>query len=104
MIKLLQKLVILWEKSKFLTLLEMESEYLKQSHAELLERDTDTLRKEMAELKAIKQPNKETQQKIVELDMEIMEAEKFRQMVKSSEDKGLDLKSQIVKYKKELWS
>lgn len=103
MIKWLQTLVILWEKSKFLRLMELESSYIQSVHADKIWRDLPELRKELASLRAIKSPKTETTKKMIGLEADINETEKFRQMVQSSEEKSIDLKNQIEQYKRKLW-
>ena len=103
MIKLLQKLVVLWEKSKFLTLMEMETDYLREANGRILGRDTDSLRAKLSSLKAIKNPKSDVQRDMIDIEQLINETEKFRQMIQSSKEKGLDLKNQIAKYRAELW-
>lgn len=103
MIRFLQKLVVLWEKSKFLTLMEMETDYLRWENRKIIERDTDHLRKKVAELKAKEKQTAEDNRKIIDVEGEINETEKYRQMLESSRTKSADLKKQIAMYRKELW-
>jgi hypothetical protein len=103
-IKTCQKLIILWDKKKFLTLLEMESGFLKAFYSRILERDINELRKKLGEIRALKNPSNIKQQEATELEADINETIKYRQMIKDSSDKSLDLRRQIDKYKKELWS
>lgn len=100
---LLQKLLILWDKKRFLTLLEMESEYLITTKGEILKKDTPDLRGRLAKLRLIKNPKNETQREIIEIQAQINEVDKFKQMIVTTEEKKNDLKSQITFYKKSLW-
>lgn len=104
MIKLLQKLVILWEKSKFLTLMEMEADYIREVNRKILNRDTDALRTRLASLKASTDKKSDTQLEILEVEQQLNETEKFKEMIQKSKEKGLDLKKQIEKYRKDIWN
>lgn len=104
MIKILQKLVILWEKSKFLTLMEMETDYIKRINDYIIVRDIDDLRKRLGELRASKDAkSSEIQREIIDLEAEINETEKFRQMIETSHEKSEDLKKQISLYWSNIW-
>lgn len=103
MITFIQKLIVLWEKKKFLTLMELESSYLEITHGEILNRDTDALRASLGEIRAKANPNSEDKRKAITIESEINETEKVRQMIQSSEEKGNDLRQQIVFYKMVLW-
>lgn len=102
-IRFIQKLVILWEKSKFLTLMELESRYLQGENQEILERDLIDLRGQLAKQKLIKNPTAEVKHNIVDIEAQINETEKYRQMIASSVSKSEDLRKQIKLYKKQLW-
>lgn len=104
MIKFLQKLVVLWEKSKFLRLMEMESAYLTKANSSILTRDINDLRTRLGELKLVKNPSNEAKVKIVDIEALINETVKYRQMIDSSRQKGEDLRRQIAFYRSGLWN
>src|SRR3990167_3653807 len=102
MIKFLIKLVVLWEKKKFLTLMEMESGYITRVNRNVIGRDIDYLRSKLRELKIVKNPTNDARVKMVEIEALINETEKYKQMLESSRSKGDDLKKQIKMYREEL--
>jgi hypothetical protein len=102
MIKFIQKLIILWEKKKFLTLMELESFYISKVYQEEINRDLDFLRSELGKIKK-KAETRDNNLKRIEIESKINESEKFIQMIKSSKEKSNDLKNQIALYKKSLW-
>lgn len=103
MIKFLQKLVILWEKSKFLTLMEMESGYIEKVNSKKLKGNIDAFRQQIAELKNKTDRSNAENGEIISIEAKINEIEKLRQIIQASKEKGDDLKNQIELYKKELW-
>lgn len=104
MIKFLCKLVILWEKKKFLTLLEMENGYLKGANSTILDRNVVMLRENLGKLNTKNKRTNLEEKQIVTLNKEIDETEKFRQMIESGEFKMRDLQNQIKEYKQKLWN
>lgn len=103
MITFIQKVIVLWEKKKFLTLMELESGYLNDTHSDIIYRDIDSLRAKLGKLREKKDASNEDQRTIITVEAEINETEKIRQMMKSSEEKSADLRKQISFYKKGLW-
>ncbi len=104
-IKLWQKLVILWEKKKFLTLLEMEQNFLEETYFEILARDLSGLRERLGELNKLelKKRKLEDEQEIIELNTKINETEKYRNMIEQGKAKSKELQIQIKMFKNNLF-
>lgn len=103
----LQKMAVIWEKSKFLTLMKMEQAHIEETYWNIITRDVADLREKLGELKKKENNNKKvdptTQKEIAEIEANINETEKYRQMIESGKDKSKDLERQIKLYKKLLW-
>jgi len=102
-IKIFTKLVILWEKKKFLTLLEMENQYIESYNWAILSRDVEEIRKQKGILQDKKKRTTDEEKQIIALDKDINETEKYRQMINGGKDKMEDLKNQIKMYRKNIW-
>lgn len=103
--RICQKLVILWEKKKFLTLLEMEQNFLEETYFEILSRDLSGLRERLGELNKLEQKKRklEDEQEIIELNTKINETEKYRNMIEQGKLKAKELKIQIKMFKSNLF-
>lgn len=103
MIKFLCKLVILWEKKKFLTLIEMENGYIEKINQFILGRDLTALRENLGKLNNKTKRTSLEEKQIIALNKDIDETEKFRQMIETGKFKRTDLENQIKEYKKNIW-
>ncbi len=112
MIKFFQKLIIILEKKKFLTLLQMESAYLQEMNISIIERNIDELRTKIREMRnKTKQSTGTTgttgtaanEREIAEIEAKINETEKYRQMIETSKVKEKDIKAQLRFYIRNLW-
>jgi len=83
--------------------MEMESNYIVDVNKHILRRDIKELRKQLVELHNVKKPTSKEMQVAVQIESEIDETEKYRQMIDSSREKSEDLRKQIKMYRKGLW-
>jgi hypothetical protein len=104
MIKFIQKLVILWEKKKLLTLLEMEQGFLEKMYFPIISRDSTDLRNRLGYLNAKKDRKKQDEKEVIELNTKINETEKYKNMIEQGKTKAGELRVQIHMFKKNLWS
>lgn len=104
MITLIQKLVIIWEKRKFLNLLKMETAFLEHENQEVLREDEKGLRAELAELGNIKNPREEIKRQIMDLDGRINNIARIKNMIEGGKIKRSELERQLEFYQKNLWN
>lgn len=103
MIELIQKLVIMWEKKKVLTLAKIEEQYVLKNFGHIALRDEKPLRVRIAEIQAIKQPSEELKKEAVKIGHEINEIMKYKGMLVRGDQMKKDLIGIIEVIKKDLW-
>lgn len=102
MIDFLQKLVIIWEKKKLLNTIRLEAIWVKNKIDEFAIDEEET-RKEMAELKAIKNPKQETKLRALELEQKLTEMNGWKQQFVMSAKRLEEFEEQIAMFKQHLW-
>lgn len=105
MIRFFHKIQVILEKKKVLTTMEMEHEYLLIDRASVAGRNVLSLRKKLSEIRE-KGENADSSEKrrAVQIQAEIDETEKLRQIFASLEEKKEDLRRQIDFYVESIWN
>lgn len=103
MLGFFSRVVILWEKTKFLNLVRLEREYVGKVYAKVLAKDEAALRERLGQLRGKKNPSAEEKHEASKIDAEITEILQYRQMIDKSVEKEKDLEKQIALFKKRLF-
>ena len=103
MIKLIQKLIFIWEKSMLRTRMKSEQIFVKEIFGKIMEKDDQLLREKMAELQKIRDPKPEIKQNIADLNTEITEIMGYRNIVNIGTAKIKELDAIVSILKKDLF-
>lgn len=103
MIKFLQKLKMLKQRSQIKTEVEMELKLVESYHADKLAKDEDELRNKLGMINNIKKPSKEQEKEKFMIQKELDEINQAKKMVQMCKMKINELTKLIEIIKKNLW-
>ena len=104
MFKIIRRLKIIGQKKDLLEAVIMEKKCVEVMHKEDMEKDFSIERKQIASIRAIKNPSQKKRQEVVALEAKINEAEKWKSVIEKSEIKEKELRLVIKIMEMNLWS